>query len=129
LIALYFKTLDGRAYGLGPAPYFRMAGSVLQAGPDDREVGRYHNGSWRIGGNHSPFLSVQSSAKIHFEKDGCPCSGAYGPLDGVQIADRHLWYGGVLRLALARLDALAQSWHVYPSQEMCPVAVLSPGIG
>ena len=45
MLTFRFDPLIGDGHAIGPAPYFRIEGGELRAGPDDRTVATYANGS------------------------------------------------------------------------------------
>ena len=98
MIQLRFNSLAGTDPAiLGPAPFFRIEGPLLQQGPDRSVVGRYFDHHWEIGGRFvSSFECVQAVA-LHFEGVGGEVSRTHGPFQQVRFpngscyADRSLF--------------------------------------
>ena len=98
MIRLRFNSLAGTNPAmLGPAPFFRIEGALLQQGPDHAEVGRYFDHHWEIG---SRFVSSYESVEavcLHFVGAAGAISGTYGPFQQVHFpngscyADRMLF--------------------------------------
>ena len=110
---------------VGPAPYFRLAGNALRAGPDDAAVAVYEGGAWHVGGKSFLTVTVGEPATIRFEGDGEGCSGTHGPFEQVKLVDGAIRCGPKLRTLLAKFDEDSQSWFIYADQSSCPAAVLS----
>jgi hypothetical protein len=98
MIQLRFNSLAGTDPAtLGPAPYFRIEGPLLQQGPDHTVVGRYFDHHWEMGGRFVSSYECVAAARLHFlGSDGEP-SGIYGPFQQVRFpngscyADRALF--------------------------------------
>jgi hypothetical protein len=114
---------------LGPAPYFRLAGTSLQVGPDDRQVGYYARGLWHAGGREFLTLTVESPAAVRFEHHGGAGSGAHGPFELVRLLDGALWYGLRADQLLASYDDESQCWYSHVDQRHCAAAVLMAPAG
>ena len=128
MLALRFEHPgQGEALTVGPAPYFRIEGRSLRAGPADEEVGHYEGGAWHLGERTFLTATAESPARVHFEGDGEPCAGAHGPFAQVRLVDGAIRHGPQSHGLLAKYDEEAQSWYVYAEQKSCPAAVLSPG--
>ena len=86
MIQLRFNSLAGTDPAvLGPAPYFRIAGPLLQQGPERSVVARYADHHWEIG---SRFVSSYESVEavvLHFEGPGGESSGLFGPFQQVRF--------------------------------------------
>jgi hypothetical protein len=121
VLTLRFEAPESRqVHHLGPAPYFRLQGKSLRAGPDDREVGIYDNGTWHLGGEAFIVFTTESSARVRFEGRG---QATHGPFERVKLVD------GAIRCEdrlLARYDRLTCLWYSYSDQQEYPAAVLAP---
>jgi hypothetical protein len=107
---------------VGPAPYFRIAGNSLRAGPGDVEVGYYADGAWHIGGKAFLTATADAPAKVRFEGSG---AGTHGPFEWVHLVDGAIRHGVNAAVVLAKFDEDSQQWHVYAEGRDCPVAILS----
>ena len=125
MLTLHFEHPATRDdHSIGPAPYFRFAGSSLRAGPQDQEVASYAGGMWHINGRSFTTVTPQSPATVRFESADQSCSETYGPFDQVRLVDGFMRYGNQFKQILARLDEQSQLWYVYPAQRDCPTAML-----
>src|SRR5262249_30521698 len=106
---------------LGPAPYFRLVGDSLRAGPEDTEVGCYRNGRWQVRGHAFLTLTTQGPAVVRFES-----GGTYGPFPSVEVLAGTLWHGAKADRLLASYDEESDSWFSYPDGHHFPPVVLSP---
>src|SRR5262249_25426731 len=112
VLTLALEVPDGRAgHRLGPAPYFRLDGGKLRAGP-------YDQGAWHVGQEVFIVCSTESPARVRFEGDG---QATHGPFERVLLVDGAIWGGPKL---LARYADRA--WYSYPDDTEFPAAVLAP---
>jgi hypothetical protein len=111
---------------VGPAPYYRLTGDTLFAGPDDRVIAMYQNGLWVV--ESEVFLTIVADhpIRVRFERDGNHTVD-YGPFERFKVVDGAIRHGPNAVELLARLDDAAQLWYVYPEQFHCPEAVLTAG--
>jgi hypothetical protein len=97
MIQLRFNSLAGTDPAiLGPAPFFRIEGPLLQQGPDRSVVGRYFDHHWEIGGRFvSSFECVQAVA-LHFEGVSGEVSRTHGPFQQVRFPNGSCYADRVL---------------------------------
>ena len=97
MIQLRFNSLAGTDPAiLGPAPFFRIEGPLLQQGPDKRVVGRYFDHHWEIGSRFvSSFESVEP-VMLHFEGAGGEISQIQGPFQQVRFPNGSCYADRVL---------------------------------
>jgi hypothetical protein len=98
MIQLRFNSLAGTdPTTLGPAPYFRVEGPLLQRGPDRDVVARYHDYHWEIGNRFVSSYESVDPVLVHFEGADGVISEIYGPFQQVRFpngscyADRTLF--------------------------------------
>ena len=97
MIQLRFNSLAGTDPGtVGPAPFFRIEGPLLQQGAELQVVGRYADHYWEIANRFVSSYEFAQSVLLHFEgPDGL--SRTYGPFQHVRFpngscyADRALF--------------------------------------
>ena len=127
MIRLRFNSLAGTDPAiLGPAPYFRVDGALLQQGPDRTVIGRYFDHHWEIGNRFVSSYECVDAVRLHFLGADGDASEAHGPFQHVRFpngscyADRSLFAELVLgqedkaghwvqRSSLARWQALVIS--------------------
>jgi len=97
MIQLRFNSLAGTDPALiGPAPFFRIEGPMLQQGPDRSVVGRYSDHHWEIGSRFvSSFESVQP-VMVHFEAGAGEVSRTHGPFQQVRFPNGSCYADRVL---------------------------------
>jgi hypothetical protein len=126
VLTLYFEhPLSRKSHRIGPAPYFRIIGRSLRAGPEDQEVGFYEQGMWHIGGESYITATTDAPIIVHFEGEENSPSPAHGPLESVKLVDGAIRHGPQLMHVLARYDEGAQAWYSYPDQLEHSTAVLA----
>jgi hypothetical protein len=98
MIQLRFNSLAGTDPGtVGPAPFFRIEGAVLQQGRERIVVGRYSDHYWEIDDRFVSSYECMQSALLHFEGPDGDTSRVYGPFQHVRFpngscyADRTLF--------------------------------------
>jgi hypothetical protein len=98
MIQLRFNSLTGTDPAiLGPAPFFRIEGPLLQQGPDRSVVGRYCDHHWEIGARYVSSYESVAAVLLYFEGPGGESSKIYGPFQQVRFpngscyADRTLF--------------------------------------
>ena len=80
MIQLRFNSLAGTDPAiLGPAPFFRVVGPLLQQGPEGTVVGRYSDHHWEIGGRFVSSYECVDAVVLHFEGPDGEVSGGFGP--------------------------------------------------
>jgi hypothetical protein len=126
VLALLFEhPTQGERLTVGPAPYFRLAGKSLRAGPGDEEVGFYENGMWHLAGKAFLTATADSPAQVEFRHDGDPSSGTHGPFENLKLVDGAIRHGPKSGAVLAKFDEDSQTWYSYADRKDCPVAVLT----
>jgi hypothetical protein len=111
---------------VGPAPYFRISGDDLRAGPSDAIVATYRNGVWTLEGDSFLTIAAEVPAAIRFEDNGNPGGSSYGPYERLRVVDGAIRHGPNAIELLARLDERTQAWYVYAEQKNYPFVVLAP---
>lgn len=98
MIRLRFNSLAGTdPMVLGPAPFFRVDGGLLQQGPDHLVVGRYFDHHWEIGNRFVSSYECVDAVRLHFEGPDGGASEIHGPFQHVRFpngscyADRSLF--------------------------------------
>jgi hypothetical protein len=98
MIRLRFNSLAGTDPAvLGPAPFFRIEGSLLQQGVDHTVVGRYFDHHWELGDRFVSSYECMEPVCLHFAGPQGATSGTYGPFQQVRFpngscyADRTLF--------------------------------------
>jgi hypothetical protein len=98
MIRLRFNSLAGTDPAiLGPAPYFRVDGALLQQGPDHTVVGRYFDHHWEIGNRFVSSYECVEAVRLHFIGTNGDASEIHGPFQHVRFpngscyADRSLF--------------------------------------
>jgi hypothetical protein len=64
---------------LGPAPYFRLEGSTLRVGPDDRVVATYRRHHWQVEGHHASSYECRDRTRVYFANPDGEQSKLLGP--------------------------------------------------
>jgi hypothetical protein len=98
MIRLRFNSLAGTDPAiLGPAPFFRIEGPLLQQGADHAVVGRYFDHHWEVGGRFVSSYEFIESVCLHFVGAAGETSEVHGPFQQVRFpngscyADRALF--------------------------------------
>jgi hypothetical protein len=98
MIRLRFNSLAGTDPAiLGPAPFFRVDGALLQQGPDHTVVGRYFDHHWEIGGRFVSSYECVEAVRLQFMGPHGDTSAIHGPFQQVRFpngscyADRSLF--------------------------------------
>ena len=98
MIRLRFNSLAGTDPAvLGPAPFFRIEGHLLQQGEDHTVVGRYFDHHWELGDRFVSSYECMEPVCLHFAGPQGTTSGTYGPFQQVRFpngscyADRTLF--------------------------------------
>jgi len=97
MIQLRFNSLAGTDPAiLGPAPFFRIEGPLLQQGPERGVIARYFDHHWEIGSRFvSSFESVEP-VMLHFEGAGGEISRTQGPFQQVRFPNGSCYADRVL---------------------------------
>jgi hypothetical protein len=98
MIRLRFNSLAGTDPAiLGPAPFFRIDGALLQQGPDHTVVGRYFDHHWEFGGRFVSSYECVEAVRLQFMGPNGDTSAIHGPFQQVRFpngscyADRSLF--------------------------------------
>jgi hypothetical protein len=98
MIRLRFNSLAGTEPAiLGPAPFFRVEGGLLQQGPEHTVVGRYFDHHWEIGNRFVSSYECLDMVRLHFVGPDGVASESHGPFQHVRFpngscyADRSLF--------------------------------------
>ena len=126
MITLQFEhPVSRQIQTVGPAPYFRITGDDLRAGPNDAVVATYRNGVWTLDGDSFLTIASEAPAAIRFEGTGPPQGSTYGPYERLRVVDGAIRHGPNAIELLARLDEQTQAWYVYAEQKNYPFVVLA----
>ena len=134
MIRLRFNSLAGTDPAvLGPAPFFRIEGSLLQQGVDHTVVGRYFDHHWELGDRFVSSYECMEPVCLHFAGPQGAASGTYGPFQQVRFpngscyADRTLFAEFVEEhVAGAGPPSPRGHWMHRGSLARWPVLVISP---
>jgi hypothetical protein len=86
MIRLRFNSLAGTDPAiLGPVPYFRIEGPLLQEGPDHTTVGRYSDHHWELGGRFVSSFECADPVRLRFAGASDEHSETYGPFQQVRF--------------------------------------------
>src|SRR5580658_9151167 len=98
MIRLRFNSLAGTDPAiLGPAPFFRIEGPLLQQGADHTVVGRYYDHHWELGERFVSSYECMDPVSLQFVGPDGAASETYGPFQHVRFpngscyADRALF--------------------------------------
>ena len=98
MIRLRFNSLAGTDPAIvGPAPFFRIEGPLLQQGADHTVVGRYFDHHWELGDRFVSSYECVEAACLHFVGPSGAISETFGPFQQVRFpngscyADRALF--------------------------------------
>jgi hypothetical protein len=134
MIQLRFNSLAGTDPAiLGPAPFFRIEGPLLQQGPAHAVVGRYFDHHWEIGSRFVSSYECVEAVMLHFEDASGERSKVHGPFQQVRFpngscyADRTLFAELVADAGggAPHADGKGQ-WLHRAEHARWPVLVLSP---
>jgi hypothetical protein len=86
MIRLHFNSLAGTdPVILGPAPYFRIDGPLLQEGPDRTVVGRYSDHHWELDGRYVSSFECAEPVQLQFAHSRGDVSATFGPFQQVRF--------------------------------------------
>ena len=131
MIQLRFNSLAGTDPAiLGPAPFFRIEGPLLQQGPDRNVVGRYSDHHWEIGGRFVSSYECVDAVLLHLEgPDGEPAK-SFGPFQQVRFPNGSCYADKTLFAELVEEHGGTHKppaqWVYRPDLTRWPVLVLSP---
>jgi hypothetical protein len=141
MIRLRFNSLAGTDPAIvGPAPFFRIEGPLLQNGADHRVVGRYFDHHWELGDRFVSSYECVESVCLHFVGPSGAASETFGPFQQVRFpngscyADRTLFAEFVEEQAApgrraAELEGHHGQWVHRATLTRWPVLVISPDAG
>ena len=140
MIRLRFNSLAGTDPAvLGPAPFFRIEGPLLQQGEDHTVVGRYFDHHWELGDRFVSSYECMEPVCLHFAGPQGTTSDTYGPFQQVRFpngscyADRTLFAEFVEEHApgygagTGALQGPRGHWLHRGSLARWPMLVISPG--
>jgi len=97
MIQLRFNSMAGTDPAiLGPAPFFRIEGPLLQQGPDRSVVARYFDHHWEIGSRFVSSIESVEPVVLHFEGAGGEVSSILGPFQQVRFPNGSCYCDRVL---------------------------------
>ena len=97
MIRLRFNSLAGTDPAvLGPAPFFRIEGPLLQQGADHAVVGRYFDHHWELGDRYVSSYECMEPVCLHFAGPGGAISGSFGPFQQVRFPNGSCYADRVL---------------------------------
>jgi hypothetical protein len=97
MIQLRFNSLAGTDPAiLGPSPFFRIEGPLLQQGPANAVVGRYFDHHWELGSRFVSSYECVEAVMLHFEGANGERSKAYGPFQQVRFPNGSCYADRVL---------------------------------
>lgn len=136
MIQLRFNSLAGTdLMTLGPAPYFRIEGPLLQQGPDNAVVARYFDYHWEIDNRFVSSYECADSVLLHFEGSGGAVSAVHGPFQHVRFPNGSCYADGRLFAELVSEHGTGNSppdkgrghWLHRAQLMRWPALVISPG--
>jgi hypothetical protein len=127
MIAYRFsRTCVGSRDKSGSAPYLRLDGERLLAGPEERELARYDHRLWESQGNWYTILEIETPVRLAFQTDGQTRVDPYGPCDALMLVEGDIYADREDKRFVARFDESARSWRVYGNPKTCGTIVLMP---
>ncbi len=108
---------------LGPAPFFKIDGPLLQQGPDQEVVGRYFDHHWELAGRYVSSYECASPVRVHFEGRAGETSQSFGPFQQLRFPNGSCYADRVL---LAEFVEERGYWVHRADLTTWPVIVLSP---
>jgi hypothetical protein len=126
MIRLRFNSLAGTDPAmLGPVPYFRIEGTLLQEGPDHTTVGRYSDHHWELAGRFVSSFECAESVQVRFAGSTGELSETYGPFQQVRFPNGSCYADRTLLAEL--LDD--GHWMHRATQKRWPALLLMPPEG
>jgi hypothetical protein len=128
MIRLRFNSLAGTEPAiLGPAPFFRVDGTLLKEGPDDTVVARYFDHHWEIGNRFVSSYECADAVLLHFVGADGDTSAPHGPFQHVRFPNGSCYADSTLFCELVQdhRDETAH-WVHRGSLERWRALVLSP---
>jgi hypothetical protein len=124
MIQLRFNSIAGTEPAiLGPAPFFRIDGPLLQQGPDHEVVGRYFDHHWELGGRYVSSYECVDMVRLHFEGRDGEISSSYGPFQALRFPNGSCYADRVLFADFAEESAY---WVHRTELTKWPVIIISP---
>jgi hypothetical protein len=122
MIQLRFNSLAGTDPGtLGPAPFFRIEGPLLQQGTRREVVGCYCDHYWEIANRFVSSYECLQSVLLHFESSGGETSRSYGPFQQVRFPN-----GSCYADAALFAELVDEQWLYRGDLTRWPVIVIRP---
>jgi hypothetical protein len=119
----FYGTFAGSRDKSGWAPYLRLDGERLLAGPEERELARHGHGLWELQGDRYTLLDIETPVWLTFHNEGQTRAAPYGPL---MLVNGTLYEDRVYSRLIARLDASTKSWQVQTDKLTCSTIILTP---
>jgi hypothetical protein len=124
MIQLRFNSMAGTDPAVvGPAPFFTVAGPLLQQGPAREVVGRYFDHHWEMGGRYVSSYECADAIRLHFEGPTGEVSQSYGPFQHLRFPNGSCYADRVLFAEFVEDDA---QWVHRAALTKWPVIVISP---
>ncbi len=97
MIQLRFNTLSGAEPALlGPSPFFRIEGTLLQQGAECSVVGRYRDHHWEMADRFVSSYEFVEPVCLQFEDAAGGTSQPYGPFQHVRFPNGSCYADGAL---------------------------------
>jgi hypothetical protein len=125
MIHVHFKLTATQQTTIGPARHFRVAGNFIRDADSGEILARYHNHYWEADGGHYTGYDCPDRVVIRFEDAEGGSTDAYGPFDGLHVADGSVY--GANKLVAKFVDQTLL-WHDHQSDTYWQNMILeSPG--
>lgn len=124
MIQLRFNSMAGTEPAVvGPAPFFRIEGPLLQQGPGREVVGRYADHHWEMAGRYVSSYECADAIRLHFEGHAGEISKSYGPFQQLRFPNGSCYADRILFAEFAEDQA---HWVHRADLTKWPVIVISP---
>ena len=108
MIRLHFSIAGPREITAGPAAAFRFDAHGVTASPGGREIAKFSDRMWQVGGQHFTRCECRAPARVQFEDSDGRLGALFGPFGSLAFYGGSLYAGKTL---LARYDDGQQSWY------------------
>jgi hypothetical protein len=108
---------------LGPAPFFRIDGSVLYAGQSDAVVGRYSEHHWQVDAQYVSSLECTEPTRVQFRQGEQQRSEQLGPFSRLHFPNGTCYADAA---QLAEFIPQAEHWRRVSDGQPWPTIVISP---